>query len=264
MTGHIPAESTNACPTSPTTDQPELLPCPFCGGGAKRFTIEEEGDNFGGDVIACTGICGASSHVEFGRKENLVSLWNTRLTSTTPTLGDMAKLVDRLTDLADTAKRAVADSEGLADHKLLILANYGDLALQMAPAFRAALSAAPASPIPTSVNGAVEREVNEARRLLTRILVAANRQRRSEITSAEFQEYAMGLLLPALSPALDNTAVEGQREAMPFHEVLRLMRETMESHSFWRKAVGTPLENDLPVRAANIARALLQEAATCK
>jgi Restriction alleviation protein Lar len=59
----------------------ELLPCPFCGGEAKRFTIEEEGDNFGGDVIVCTGVCGASSHVEFGRKENLVSLWNTRTSS---------------------------------------------------------------------------------------------------------------------------------------------------------------------------------------
>jgi len=54
-----------------------LEPCPFCGGEAERFTIEEEGDNFGGDVICCKS-CGASSHVEFGYKENLVSRWNTR------------------------------------------------------------------------------------------------------------------------------------------------------------------------------------------
>nr|MBA4770794.1 restriction alleviation protein, Lar family [Sphingobium sp.] len=56
-----------------------LEPCPFCGGEAERFTINEEGDNFGGDVICCKS-CGASSHVEFGRKENLVSCWNRRAT----------------------------------------------------------------------------------------------------------------------------------------------------------------------------------------
>lgn len=55
-----------------------LKPCPFCGGEAKRFTIgDDEPNNAGGDVISCTR-CGASSHVEFGRKENLVSRWNTR------------------------------------------------------------------------------------------------------------------------------------------------------------------------------------------
>ena len=64
----------------------ELLPCPFCGGDAQRFTIgEDEPNNAGGDVISCTR-CGASSHVEFGRKENLVSRWNTRaLTKATDT-----------------------------------------------------------------------------------------------------------------------------------------------------------------------------------
>lgn len=56
----------------------ELKPCPFCGGKAERHTIEdEEPSNAGGDVICCSR-CGASSHVEFGRKENLVSVWNTR------------------------------------------------------------------------------------------------------------------------------------------------------------------------------------------
>lgn len=61
---------------------PELLPCPFCGGEAERFTIgEDEPNNAGGDVITCTK-CQASSHVEFGRKENLVDRWNTRAQET--------------------------------------------------------------------------------------------------------------------------------------------------------------------------------------
>lgn len=58
-----------------------LKPCPFCGGEAERHTIgDEEPSNRGGDVICCPD-CGASSHVEFGRKENLVSLWNRRALS---------------------------------------------------------------------------------------------------------------------------------------------------------------------------------------
>ena len=59
----------------------EIKSCPFCGGEAKRFTIGEgEPNNAGGDVICCTR-CQASSHVEFGRKENLVSRWNSRTPS---------------------------------------------------------------------------------------------------------------------------------------------------------------------------------------
>lgn len=59
-------------------DKDELLPCPFCGGKARQVTIEQGDDpNFGGDVITCTE-CGASSHVEFGFKENLKSAWNSR------------------------------------------------------------------------------------------------------------------------------------------------------------------------------------------
>lgn len=55
-----------------------LRPCPFCDGEARRITIgDDEPSNTGGDVIVCTE-CGASSHVEFGRKENLVSCWNRR------------------------------------------------------------------------------------------------------------------------------------------------------------------------------------------
>jgi Lar family restriction alleviation protein len=56
-----------------------LRPCPFCGGEALRLTLTEEDGpgNVGGDAITCLG-CGASSHVEFGYKENLVSIWNSR------------------------------------------------------------------------------------------------------------------------------------------------------------------------------------------
>ena len=59
-------------------DREALEPCPFCGGDASRHTLEDA-ENFGGDVICCQK-CGASSHVEFGRKENLVDTWNTRTT----------------------------------------------------------------------------------------------------------------------------------------------------------------------------------------
>ncbi|EPL1955164.1 hypothetical protein JRB55_004177 [Citrobacter freundii] len=55
-----------------------LMPCPFCGGKAHQLTIEQDDDpHFGGDVITCTE-CWASSHVEFGFKENLKSAWNSR------------------------------------------------------------------------------------------------------------------------------------------------------------------------------------------
>lgn len=60
----------------------ELKPCPFCGGEAERTTLEEDGPNFGGDVITCKR-CFSSSHVEFGFKENLNSHWNTRATDAT-------------------------------------------------------------------------------------------------------------------------------------------------------------------------------------
>lgn len=59
------------------SDAPKLLACPFCGGEAKRHTLNDE-DNFGGDVIQCER-CLASSHVEFGEKENLVDSWNRRV-----------------------------------------------------------------------------------------------------------------------------------------------------------------------------------------
>ncbi|EDW9825730.1 DUF550 domain-containing protein [Salmonella enterica] len=64
---------------APAESEPNgILPCPFCGGMARRVTIEEVDDPcFGGDVITCLD-CGASSHVEYAFKENLVSIWNNR------------------------------------------------------------------------------------------------------------------------------------------------------------------------------------------
>ena len=42
-----------------------------------------------------------------------------------------------------------------------------------------------------------------------------------------------------------------------YAEVLKAMTEEMRAHPWWRKQVeGTPLENDLPVRAANVAARL--------
>lgn len=61
----------------------KLLPCPFCGGEAKRIDIEEEGENFGGSCISCKR-CLASSNLEFGRKENFVSNWNRRASGWQP------------------------------------------------------------------------------------------------------------------------------------------------------------------------------------
>lgn len=73
---------TNPLEAARSGDGVELLPCPFCNGEAKRVTLgpDDGAENDGGDVIVCTGVCGCSSHVEFGYKENLVSLWNTRAT----------------------------------------------------------------------------------------------------------------------------------------------------------------------------------------
>ncbi|WP_222214514.1 Lar family restriction alleviation protein [Escherichia coli] len=69
-----------SAPPAPVMPDSEngLMPCPFCGGKARQLTIEQDNDpHFGGDVITCTE-CGASSHVEFGFKENLKSAWNSR------------------------------------------------------------------------------------------------------------------------------------------------------------------------------------------
>lgn len=65
---------------TPTTSVERLLPCPFCGGEARREDIpaEDNGDlNAGGSCISCTK-CFACTAVHFGTKENLVNDWNRR------------------------------------------------------------------------------------------------------------------------------------------------------------------------------------------
>lgn len=95
-----------------------LKPCPFCGGEAMRLTLTENDGlgNAGGDVICCIR-CEASSHVEFGRKENLVDRWNTRASaSQTPPAapdGVVEALYQRLRD-GDDAKDGWTDA-GMED-----------------------------------------------------------------------------------------------------------------------------------------------------
>lgn len=60
----------------------ELKPCPFCGGNAKREDIgaAKEIENGGASYIHCSR-CEASTALHFNRKENLVSSWNDRTSS---------------------------------------------------------------------------------------------------------------------------------------------------------------------------------------
>ena len=85
--------------------EPELKPCPFCGGEAVRQTLpSDEFGNDGGDVIECEK-CLTSSHVEFGRKENLVSAWNTRAPVDYAALPEVQALIaGALQSIADKAK----------------------------------------------------------------------------------------------------------------------------------------------------------------
>jgi len=102
--------------------------------------------------------------------------------------------------------------ESIADPVSGILTSLGNL-------IRAALATQPA----TSQEG----EGNEARRVLTRITVAHNRLRRSEITSQEFDTYALGLLaFLAATPTPPTEAREGElREALAWYgEQARLAR----------------------------------------
>lgn len=69
-----------------TNTQP-LLPCPFCGSSATRFTIEDDRDpNHGGDAITCSS-CNACTRVVFGEKAGLTDLWNSRAVSAHAWLG---------------------------------------------------------------------------------------------------------------------------------------------------------------------------------
>ncbi len=79
----------------PKPEGEKLLPCPFCGGKAKRIDIED-GENAGGSCIACSE-CNASGNVEFGFKENFVSNWNRRSTPAPDLVPqDVAELLSRI------------------------------------------------------------------------------------------------------------------------------------------------------------------------
>lgn len=83
-----------------------LMPCPFCGGEARRCTLpDDEFGNAGGDVIEC-GTCLASSRVEFGRKEHLEAAWNCRAipTAMPDHSGDANK---KVADLIERMERIV-------------------------------------------------------------------------------------------------------------------------------------------------------------
>lgn len=86
----------------------DLLPCPFCGGKAESIEIDaEHGDtNFGGSVIQCSR-CFASSHVEFGFKENLVSAWNSRSSAARNAALEDAEIA-RLRDACNQSRLAFA------------------------------------------------------------------------------------------------------------------------------------------------------------
>lgn len=115
-----------------------LAPCPFCGGSARRFTIgADEPSNAGGDVISCCR-CGASSHVEFGRKENLVSSWNRRdeiealrareaelTTSLFATAGASADHLKRATELQCKLDVAVKAMDHIVSLKRVIMIDVG-------------------------------------------------------------------------------------------------------------------------------------------
>jgi hypothetical protein len=90
--------------------------------------------------------------------------------------------------------------------------------------------------------------------------------------SKEADDCLMARAADLLSPSAqeDDAAAEGERVELHrlmdvtwagFTDALPKMRAAMESHPFWRKAVGTPLENDLPVRAAEVATGMLRDAA---
>ena len=80
---------------------PELLPCPFCGGPAEVVDIDE-GENAGGSCVCCT-TCLASGNVEFGFKENFVSIWNQRVQAPAPDA--VARLVEAARAEAEKAMR---------------------------------------------------------------------------------------------------------------------------------------------------------------
>lgn len=76
----------------------ELLPCPFCGGDAVREDIpadDTNNENAGASYITCK-TCWASTRLEFGRKENLRSAWNTRAALSATPLAQMRDALEEI------------------------------------------------------------------------------------------------------------------------------------------------------------------------
>lgn len=149
--------------TSPTTDQPELLPCPnpWCASHTDNPARQEAyapvvKDYTGGYSRVVCAVCPLIGPVG-NDGSDAIAAWNTRLTSTTPTLGDMVIVPrDTVAKMARDAA-AIARLEGIAADDEAMGAKVGRILDALAGDI-AALSATPASPIPISVNGAGERE----------------------------------------------------------------------------------------------------------
>jgi Lar family restriction alleviation protein len=98
----------------------QLKPCPFCGGEAQRFTIgDDEPTNAGGDCISCAK-CGASSHVEFGYKENLVSIWNTRAAVEAATITSLTAEVETVKACLSSMRPRSDDAAYVAGFKAAV------------------------------------------------------------------------------------------------------------------------------------------------
>ena len=124
------------------TDETKLLPCPFCGGEAKQRTLtEDEFGNEGADVIECSQCC-ASSHIEFGRKENLVSAWNTRALVST-LVAECDDLRAQLADARENARWAYVQAALEDNQEALTEAN---ARADRAEAALAAIDPAPVTP----------------------------------------------------------------------------------------------------------------------
>jgi len=275
-----------------TTDiQPELLPCPFCGGEA-----ELTGHHAPEFWVHCPVIGCKAGTEAFGSKERAIAAWNHRSsfrksgtddtvafvqswlmssdhepsqwdrdfaaaidarttpTSTTPTLGDM-EVLRAFSDAHQPLPRSGGIRSGLLRVEPGVL--------EALDRVLAVIAAAPASPILTSVNGAGVREAN-LRRLAREDADALDRTA-DEADDANWQDWAATMrqaatrlrdltnfspslleqardaimdmlresggqgcakarkvlprIIAALSPALDNTAVEGLTTAA--REVLK-------------------------------------------
>lgn len=88
----------------------KLLPCPFCGSKAERYTLTDDA-NAGGDVISCTK-CDACTRVVFGEKEGLVDAWNARAAPAKDVrAGNTASRI-RAAVIADAQQEGVNIAEG--------------------------------------------------------------------------------------------------------------------------------------------------------